>query len=417
MNRLLGGKVFSFILFGLTAIFNRGTLLLLLPISALSLSISDVGLLSVLIIGSQLLIPIVTLNASSIIGREFYDNRSDVDKLVNLVNITLFSFSVLAVVLLAFDVLVGAFAFLVILECLFLINATFVRFRDGPIRFFIGNLIKFLMVFLFGSLLWALDSSWLEYVESYLFLIVASNAFSVIYFGVSFNHVACNDWREFFGAKKHYFIFSLGLIPHIISQWAISGFDRIYIGDKHGESILGLYSLGYSLSSMMMFYVSALAIGLPFFCVKDYKLYCKESNENYIILIASTLCFFLILILDWVVPHFYHHLDYQTVLDIVYILVPSFVCLSVYHYHAADLFFNKDVGTISKITFSIAALNVIFVVVLSELEDVSLVAFATLMSYILYMIVSAYFSSRTFRVWKYGLVSIFTVIPALIRLY
>ena len=50
---------------------------------------------------------------------------------------------------------------------------------------------------------------------------------------------------------KYAILFNLPLIPHYLSQIVLNSADRIMISSMVGESEAGIYSLAYSLSSIM----------------------------------------------------------------------------------------------------------------------------------------------------------------------
>ena len=66
---------------------------------------------------------------------------------------------------------------------------------------------------------------------------------------------------KIFYSKKYWkyaILFNLPLIPHYLSQIVLNSADRIMISSMVGESEAGIYSLAYSLSSIMTLFNTAL---------------------------------------------------------------------------------------------------------------------------------------------------------------
>ena len=66
--------------------------------------------------------------------------------------------------------------------------------------------------------------------------------------------------KKFFYAKfwKHAIRFNIPLIPHYLSQTVLNSADRIMISNMVGDNEAGIYSLAYSVSSIMVIFNSAL---------------------------------------------------------------------------------------------------------------------------------------------------------------
>ncbi|EFO3432575.1 polysaccharide biosynthesis protein, partial [Escherichia coli] len=75
----------NFILYGLSVGLNRGIVFFLLPLAGYFLNKNDFGTFSLIIITSQLLIPILTINVSSVIAREFLDAKEMLNRYVGYI--------------------------------------------------------------------------------------------------------------------------------------------------------------------------------------------------------------------------------------------------------------------------------------------------------------------------------------------
>jgi O-antigen/teichoic acid export membrane protein len=405
----------NFVYFGLSAAFNRGAVLLLLPLSALFLSVIDFGTFSLYIIISQVIIPFLTLNVATVIAREYIENTKDMLFLARFFNtillcIFIVSFVVSGVFNSKFFLLIA----MISSESIFAINTTVIRFEIGVKSFFYCNLAKFISLFLMMFIGWYFVGKVMENILFYMSAIIFSNLIAVMLSNIKFINLDTFALNKIKSCNRYLF-FAVAFIPHIVSQWIISGFDRVFIKWSMGDVSLGVYALGYSLSSLMMLYISSLAIGLPFLCVKNYVRF-SDTKVEWIILFISAVCsLFLLTALSYIVPVYYADMDSDIVLDVIYIIIPSFVFLALYHYYAADLFYHKEVKKISLLTLFIAVLNVVLVCIISLLGEVQYIAFATYISYLLYMLLASYLSTIKVKPIMMMYAVIFTLLPIFMR--
>ncbi|MFH4150830.1 polysaccharide biosynthesis protein, partial [Acinetobacter baumannii] len=62
---------------------------------------------------------------------------------------------------------------------------------------------------------------------------------------------------------KSMLLFSIGLLPHTLSQWVSSSSDRFFVKLYTNDIELGYYSFSYSLAAIFMIVNSSLALGIP----------------------------------------------------------------------------------------------------------------------------------------------------------
>lgn len=143
--------------------------------------------------------------------------------------------------------------------------------------------------------------------------------------------------KKFFSSKywKYAILFNLPLIPHYLSQIVLSSADRIMISNMVGDSEAGIYSLAYSLSSIMTLFNTALMQTLnPWIYkkIKDKKLeeIAPIAYLSLIIIAAVNLC--LILLAPEAVIVFAPKSYYAA----IWVIPP--VALSVYFMYSYDLF-------------------------------------------------------------------------------
>lgn len=143
--------------------------------------------------------------------------------------------------------------------------------------------------------------------------------------------------KVFFSSKywKYALCFNIPLVPHYLSQTVLNSSDRIMIGSMIGESEAGIYSLAYSLSSMMLLFNTAIIGALsPWIYEKIKERKIKEiENIAYISLIViASINLLLMLVAPEVVAIFAPGSYY----DAIYIIPP--VAMSVFFLFSYDLF-------------------------------------------------------------------------------
>ncbi len=92
-------KIRNFILYGLSVGLNRGIVFFLLPLAGYFLSKDDFGTFSLVIITSQLLIPLLTFNVSIVIAREFLDQKDMLNKYASYIFVLLILMAMLSILL------------------------------------------------------------------------------------------------------------------------------------------------------------------------------------------------------------------------------------------------------------------------------------------------------------------------------
>ena len=107
--------------------------------------------------------------------------------------------------------------------------------------------------------------------------------------------------KTFFSSKywKYAFFFNLPLIPHYLSQIVLNSADRIMISNMVGDSEAGIYSLAYSLSSIMTLFNTALMQTLSpwiYKKIKDKKIedIASIAYLSLILIAAVNLCLILL---------------------------------------------------------------------------------------------------------------------------
>lgn len=180
--------------------------------------------------------------------------------------------------------------------------------------------------------------------------------------------------------------FNIPLIPHYLSQVVLNSSDRIMIERMVGANEAGIYSLGYSLSLVMILFNSALMASLsPWIYQKI-----KDRKEKDIARIAYACLIGIALVnlaLIALAPEAVKIFAPKEYYDAIYIIPP--VAMSVYFMFAYDLFakfefYYEKTKWIAVATMASAVVNIITNYIFIKLFGYQAAGYTTLVCYILY---------------------------------
>mgnify|MGYP001042737912 FL=1 len=143
---------------------------------------------------------------------------------------------------------------------------------------------------------------------------------------------------KIFYSKKYWkyaILFNLPLIPHYLSQIVLNSADRIMISSMVGESEAGIYSLAYSLSSIMTLFNTALMQTLNPWIYKKIKEQDIKSIAP-IAYLSLIIIAFVNLLLIILAPEAVAIFAPKSYYEAIWIIPP--VAMSVYFMYSYDLF-------------------------------------------------------------------------------
>ncbi|VAW45699.1 hypothetical protein MNBD_GAMMA03-832 [hydrothermal vent metagenome] len=374
-------------LYALSTAINKGSVLLFFPFLALVFSLEDFGRWSLAIIVSNLLIPVVSLNASAGILREGSTHQDTGFRLLHLfawstVAIGCF-FYVVAYMFSMDEWIVYAIA-ISSAEAVLLLALTFIRVQEKPVFYFLINVIK--MLALFALVLYVKESglslpTFLRY-HFYIVLLIA-----IVVLLLQYRHYVYVD-VDF----KPIFIFCLVLIPHGVSQWVMSSSDRLIIDYIFGFDSVGIYSLAYNIALILMLLNSGLAMALPTYVIKNYQNWKDRGLDNKFIGYYTYISIVLLVVVVFLYTldaKYFNVLGYygSEMLPLIVIIYFSIYILGLYYFFANYLFYHRKAGTISKITLYAAMLNVVLTALFVMWFGVIGAALGTVIAYVYYLIV------------------------------
>ena len=143
--------------------------------------------------------------------------------------------------------------------------------------------------------------------------------------------------KTFFSKKfwKYALGFNIPLIPHYLSQAVLNSSDRIMIGSMVGDTEAGIYSLAYSISSIMIIFNTALVNTIsPWIYTRIKK---KQLGEIAgISYLTMGIVAFVNLALIAIAPEAVRFFAPESYYDAIYVIPP--VAMSVFFMYAYDIF-------------------------------------------------------------------------------
>lgn len=286
IERLLKNKNFKHgMLYTMFSFVNNGISFILLLILARYLSPSDYGVLNLFTTFVSLLTILITLSTNSYIGTCFF--RTNIETVRKVIFITLATATVMLVLisllLLLFPSLavkgVGVpikYLWCGLIICYFqtfnTINLDIWRLEEKPMSYGLYGVSFAICNFILS--LWfvvCLHQGWEGRVDSWLTL-------AAIYFIISIFFLIRRRYLTFslpeIDLIKETFVFSIPLIPHVLSFWIKQGVDRYVINHFYNESIVGFFSFASNLASIIMI------IGTAFNSTNSVHIF-KRLSEGY----------------------------------------------------------------------------------------------------------------------------------------
>lgn len=196
--------------------------------------------------------------------------------------------------------------------------------------------------------------------------------------------------KKFFCAKfwKHALVFNLPLIPHYLSQTVLNSADRIMISKMIGNSEAGIYSLAYSISSIMTLFNTALMQTISpwiYTKIKTKNIKDIEPIAYITLVIIATVNLVLIAFAPEVVAIFAPETYYEA----IWVIPP--VAMSVYFMFSYDLFakfafYYEKTKMIMLASLVGAVLNIGLNYIFIGLFGYKAAGYTTLVCYVIYSV-------------------------------
>ncbi len=206
--------------------------------------------------------------------------------------------------------------------------------------------------------------------------------------GVVFYINIIKNGKKFFNSQYWKFIlaFNAPLIIHYFSQFVLSGSDRIMIGFLQDESSVAIYSLGYSISNIILIFWNPINSS-----VVPYIHKCIDNNDS----LALARCFYIVLVIVGVLcmsvsllaPEVVSVLGSHLYKDACYVIPPVIVgtfFIIFYSLTANIEFLYGKTPRIALMTIIAALTNIILNIIFIPKFGYVAAAYTTLFSYMMY---------------------------------
>lgn len=221
----------------------------------------------------------------------------------------------------------------------------------------------------------------------------------IVYFGLFIHQLG--KGKCFFSKKywKYALWFNIPLVPHYLSQAILNSSDRIMINNMVDSSAAGIYSLAYSISSMMIIFNTALVNTISpwiYTKIKERKLG-EIAGTSYLTMIMVA---FVNLALIAFAPEAVSIFAPKSYYDAIWIIPP--VAMSVYFMYAYDIFakfqFYFEKTKFVMIASSISAIvNIILNYIFIKLFGYYAAGYTTLFCYALYTVSHYLFMNKIIK--------------------
>ena len=183
-------------------------------------------------------------------------------------------------------------------------------------------------------------------------------------------------------------MFNLPLIPHYLSQIVLNSADRIMISSMVGESEAGIYSLAYSLSSIMTLFNTALMQTLNPWIYKKIKEQDIKSIAP-IAYLSLIIIAFVNLLLIILAPEAVAIFAPKSYYEAIWIIPP--VAMSVYFMYSYDLFakfafYYEKTNLVMIASIVGAVVNIILNYIFINIFGYIAAGYTTLICYVIYSI-------------------------------
>jgi len=226
-----------------------------------------------------------------------------------------------------------------------------------------------------------------------------------------------------FSKLKESFFFGLPIVPHELASWLSSMVDRIFLTQYTTLATVGLYSLGYQFGAILSFITTAINMAwVPYFFSTAKELG-ERARPTFALLTSYYMMFILFVALGIIlfaedVIYIMTTPEYYGSVEVVPIIVLSFVFGGMYYMVVNQLFFLKRTAYVMYSTVIAAIINVCLNIILIPLYGMIGAGLATAVSYGCSFIFVYYFSNKLFPIsYEYGRIFKICLLATLIYVF
>ncbi len=197
---------------------------------------------------------------------------------------------------------------------------------------------------------------------------------------------------------KEVFFYGFPLIPHVLATGVMDLSDRLFIREMVSREELGVYDIGYKIGSIILIVQASLLMAwTPFFYEKMKAI--NDWNKTYIVtasyffMVVLILCAILLTIGAPIIFWFLGN-DFAGGIQYVFWVALAYVFLGFYKVFAGFIFYEKKNTLLSYIAIFNVIMNLILNYFLIKEYGAMGAAYATVISYFLFFLITALISHR-----------------------
>ena len=388
----------NIIIYGGTNALKSLVPILMLPILTSYLSIEDFGVLSLAETTILFITPFILLNINGAINVEYFKVEHDRLKeyITNALIISLISFLIVFVLFFIFQNylaslmhLENSFLLLIVFFASFRVVSSVVlglyQSREEPVRFAIYTLSQTILDFILSYLL--VVTYHFGYMGRLEGVYISFFIFSIIGMVLLYkmNYLSSITFKY----TKDILSFGVPLIPHAVSATVMAMSDRYFISYYVGNDQVGLYTIAYQLSALMLLVsmsVNQAWSPMAFRLLKDKNIKQVFKISILIVMLFTLLGISIYLLRDTL---FYILIDekFYVAKEFFGYLLLGFIFQSFYFLVVNVLFFEKKTKTLASITILGAFLNIVLNYYFILYFGVIGVAYATAITWFVFLVV------------------------------
>jgi len=374
-----------------------------IPILTRLLTTSEYGLISTINSTAQVLTIILVLNFNSYIARKYYDKDSNFGSFMFTIIAFLIIYNVVFLSSIYFfkDVIAGFLnqtPKLFIIAIITSVTSIFITLYYAYLQASMQSKQYSIIAFLRASLGLVIGIVWIIMLDSdkHLGRLYASIIVNVIFsIYAVYRIVRICEFKLDVCSLKNTFSYSIPLLPHALSGFILSQFDRIIINQLNGSSDAGLYSFAYNVGMLM--YIVVLSLNKSWTPILYKKLNEKDTNSISSHSVNNTkivlLCALGLILFAKEVVIIMAKQSYYSALPLVPIVVIGYVMYHFYTLYVGFAFYKKNTTIVAIITIIASVLNVVLNYIYIPKFGYIAGAYTTLVSYAVMFILN-YLNSR-----------------------
>ena len=380
-------------IYGLSTAIQKGAALVYLPIIIKIVSLEEFGIYSLIQTGVQFLIPILSFGGSAAILREGTENSTIAFNYLIKFSIITFTLGFLLTgICWTFDT--TPFSWLTFtlaiatVEALLLLLSTCIRSLNNSYNYLLFSIIKALGIL--GVIL-IVNYANFSITEILFGQIIWYICLALVYFILLFNYKLQIITKVPSVSLWKVFPYTIPLIPHSVSQWIMSSSDRFIIEVYLGSKEVGIYSVAYTVSLIMMLINSGIALSLPQYVVTNYKQWISSKFKRTFLQVYSILIFLMALTIQIYIKYELYLFNFlpeekSLIHEVSLLICYGLYFLGIYYLYSSIIFYHKKTIIIAKQTLVAALINIIMTINLVPKIGVTGAAIATAISYLIYLV-------------------------------